>query len=165
MNKIIKKFLLARDKFMSKMHLRQLGFTYSACGLFTKSKGRIQKFKERGDSRYIYQNELDKACFQYDIADFKDLPRRTASDEILNDKAFNIAKNSKYDEYQRDLPSVVYKCFDRKSCGANNSSGAIMQNQQLAGNLPKAIIRKFEKPKVSYLLKTTFGAVIFQICN
>ena len=63
MNKIVNKFLLAGNKFMLEMPLRQPGFTYSACGPFTKSKERIQKFKETGDSRYIYQNELDKACF------------------------------------------------------------------------------------------------------
>ena len=87
---------------MPKMHLRQPGFTYSACGPFTKNKERIQKFKETGDSRYIYQNELDKACFQHDMAygDFEDLTRRTASDEILHGKASNIAKLSKYDGYQ-----------------------------------------------------------------
>ena len=79
MNEIVNKFLLAEDNFMPEMHLRQPGFTYGACGPFTKNKERIQKFKETGDSRYIYQNELDKACFQYDMAygDFKDLARRT----------------------------------------------------------------------------------------
>ena len=93
MNEIVNKFLLAGNKFMSEIHLRQSGFRYSACGPFTKNKERIQKFKETGDSRYIYQNELDKACFQHDIAyrDFKDLTRRTTSDKILRDKAFNIA--------------------------------------------------------------------------
>ena len=98
-------FLLAGDKFIPEMHLRQPGFTYSACGTFTKNKERIQKFKETGDSRYIYQNELDKACFQHDMAygDFKDLTRRTASDKILCDKAINIAKNPKYDECQTRL--------------------------------------------------------------
>ena len=55
MNKIVNKFLLAGDKFMPEMYLRQPGFTYSACGLFTKNKVRIQKFKETGDSQYIYQ--------------------------------------------------------------------------------------------------------------
>ena len=62
---------------MPEMHLRQPGFTYSACGLFTKNKEKIQKFKETGDSRYIYQNELDKACFQLYMAygDVKDLAR------------------------------------------------------------------------------------------
>ena len=63
MKEIVSKFLLAGGKFMTEMHLRQPRFTYSACGPFTKNKERIQKFKETGDSRYIYQKELDKACF------------------------------------------------------------------------------------------------------
>ena len=63
MNAIVKKFLLAGDKCMSKMNLRQPGFTYSACGPFAKNKELVQKFKETGDSRYIYERELDKACF------------------------------------------------------------------------------------------------------
>ena len=99
---------------MSEMHLRQPGFTYSACGSFTKSKS-IQKFKETGDSRYIYQNELDKACFQHDMVYgyFKNLTRGTASDKILRGKAFNIAKNPKYDGCQMGLALMVYKCFDK----------------------------------------------------
>ena len=103
MNAIINKFVLAGDKFMPEMHLKQPGFTYNACGLFTKNKERIKKIKETGDSRYIYQNELDKACFQHDKAygDFKDLIRRAAACKVLHDKAFNIAKNPKYDGYQR----------------------------------------------------------------
>ena len=78
------------------MHLRQPG-----CGPFTKNKKRMKKFKETGDSRYIYQNELDKVCFQHDMAygDFKDLTRRTASDNMLRNKAFIIAENPKYDGY------------------------------------------------------------------
>ena len=107
MNEIVDKFLLAGDKFIPEMHLKQLGLTYSAYGPFTKSKERIQKFKETGDTSYIYKNELDKACFQHDMAygDFRDLKRRTASrtDKILRDKAFNIAKNPKYNGYQRGL--------------------------------------------------------------
>ena len=63
MNEIVNKILLAGDKPMPEMHLRQPGFTYSACVPFTKNKERIQKFKETGDSRYIYQNKLDKVCF------------------------------------------------------------------------------------------------------
>ena len=131
---------------MSKMHLRQPWYAYSACGSFTKNKERIQKFKETGDSQYIYQNELDKACFQHDMAygDFKDLTRRTASDKILRDKAFNIAKNPKYDGYQRGIASMVYKLFDK-----NISGGAIknevMSNKVLAEELQKPIIRKFKK--------------------
>ena len=77
MNDIINKFLLIGEKFMPEMHLRQRGFTYSACGPFTKNKKRIQKFKQAGDSRYIYKNELDKACFQHGMTygDFKDLKK------------------------------------------------------------------------------------------
>ena len=98
---------------MPEMDIKQPGFTYSACGLFTKNKEQIQKFKETGDKSYIYKNELDKACFQHDIeyGDFKGIKRRTASHTILRDKAFNIAKNPKYDGYQRGLASMVYKFF------------------------------------------------------
>ena len=73
MNEIVKKNLLVGDKFMTEMHLKQHGFTYSGCGPFAKNKERIQKFKETGDTKYIYSNELDKACFQYNMAygDFK----------------------------------------------------------------------------------------------
>ena len=116
MNEIVNNFLLAGDKSIPEMHLRQPGFTYSACGPFTKNKERIEEFNEIGDSQYIYQNELDKACFQHDMAcgDFKDLTRRTVFDKILRDKAFNIAKNTKYDGYQLGLASMVYKFFDKK---------------------------------------------------
>ena len=94
---------------MLEMHLKQPRFTYSACGHFTKNKERIQKFKETWDTNYIYKNESDKACFQHDMAygDFKDLAKRIASDKILRDKAFNIAKNPKYDGYQRGLVSMI----------------------------------------------------------
>ena len=79
MNEIVNNFLLAGDKFMPEMHLKQPGFTYSACVPFTKNKERIQKFKETGDRNYTYQNELNKACFQHDMAyeDFKDLKKNS----------------------------------------------------------------------------------------
>ena len=67
MNDIINKLLLAGDKFMPETHLRQPGFTYSACGPFTEHKQRIRKFMQTGDKNYIYKNELDKACFQHDM--------------------------------------------------------------------------------------------------
>ena len=81
MNEIVNTFLLAGDQFMPEMHLKQPGFTCSACGPFTKNKERIQKFKETGDTSYVYKSKLDKACFQRDMAygDFKDLKRRMAS--------------------------------------------------------------------------------------
>ena len=155
-NDIINKFLLAGDKFMSEMHLRQPGFIYSACGPFTKNKERIKKFKQTKDARYIYKNELDKACFQHDMAygDFKDLTKRTDADKVLRDKAFNIAKDPKYDGYERGLASMVYKFFDKKTAGsgvtmlANKSAVKfVSQNEQLAEKLLKAIIRKFKKKK------------------
>ena len=127
-----------------------------------------QKFKETGDSSYICQNELGKACFQHDIAygDFEDLPRRTASDKILRDKSFNIAKNPKYDGYQHELASMVYKFFDRKYSGsavthADNSAikSKIMTNQQLAEDLHKPLIRKLEKPKVYSSFKDNIWGV------
>ena len=117
MNEIVNKFLLAGNKFMSEINLRQPGFTYSACGPFTKNKERIKKFKETGDASYIYKNELDRACFQHDMAygDFKDLSKRSIADKLLRYKAFNIAKNHMYDGYQRGLASMVYKSFDKKN--------------------------------------------------
>ena len=93
-------------------------------------------------------NELDKACFTHDAAysDSKDLTKRTAADKILKNRAFNIAKDPKYDGYQRGLASMVYKFFDSKVSG----SGAklIPQNEALANELHKPIIRKFKKTKV-----------------
>ena len=94
MNEIVNKFLLAGDKFMTETHLRQPGFTCSASGPFTTNKERIQKLKETGDSQYIYENELDKACFEQDMAyrDIKDDTRRTASDKILRHKILILLK-------------------------------------------------------------------------
>ena len=151
MNEIINKFLLAGDKFMSEMHLKQPGFTYSACGPFTKNKERIKKFKETRDTSYIYKNELDKACFQHDMAygDFKDLAKRTIADKVLRDKAFKIASDQKYDGYQRGLASMVYKFFDKKSKGSGRPlSSNNKENIQLADELHKPIIRKSKKRKV-----------------
>ena len=82
---------------MSEIHLKQPGFTYSGCGPFTKKKQRIQTFLQTGDASYICRNELDKACFQHDMAygDLKDLARRTQSDKVLKPKALEIASNPK----------------------------------------------------------------------
>ena len=129
MNEIVNKFLLGGDKFMPEMYLRQPRFTYSACGPFTKNKERIKKFKETGDTAFIYKNELDKACFQHDMAygdfRFKDLAKRTASDTVLRDKALNIVKNPKYDRCQGGLASMVYKLFYEKSAGSGVADNEI----------------------------------------
>ena len=174
MNKTVHKFLLAGDKFTPEMYLKQPGFTYSACGPFPKNKERIQKFKETRDTSYIYKNELDKPCFQHDMAygHFKDLEKRRASDNILRDKAFNVAKNPKYDGYQRGLASMVYKRFDKKSSGSGivynnntntntttNNNNDTKQNLQLAKKLHKPIIGKFKRRKVySGFIDNIWGA-------
>ena len=83
-NEIINKFLLAGDKSMPEMHLRQPRFTYCSCKRFTKNKERTQTFKEKGDSRYIYQSKPDDVCFKHDTAhgDLTDLPGRAVSDKV-----------------------------------------------------------------------------------
>ena len=132
---------------MPEMHFRQPGFTYSACGLFTKNKERIKKFMTTGNTDFIYKNELDKACFQHDMAysKSKDLVKRTQSDKVLRDKAFKIASDSKYDGYQRGLASMVYKFFDKKFSGSGITNEF---NYQLANELHKPVIKKFRKRKV-----------------
>ena len=159
MNNVINTFLLAGDKFMPEMHLRQPRFVYSAWGPFTRHKERIKKFKQTGDTRYIYRNELDKACFQHDsaYADHKDLINRTKSDKVLRDKAYNIASNPKYDGYQRDLASMVYKFFDKKSTAG---SGTIKSSSSiLADELHKPVIRKLKKRKVYSQFKDNIWGV------
>ena len=119
----------------------------------TKKEYKIKKKKTRyiclSKYRYIYQNELDKACFQHDMAygDFKGLSRRTTSDKKLHDKAFNIAKNSKYDGYQCGLGSMVYNFFDKKTAGGS-AKNENMTNQDLTEELHKPTIRKLKKRKV-----------------
>ena len=144
LSNIIYKFLLAGDKFMPEMHLRQPQFIYSARGPFTRLTERIKKFKQTGD---IYRNDLDKACFQHDsaYADNKDLINRTKADKVLRDKAYNIASNPEYDGYQRGLASMVYKFFDKKSIGSGMAEPSSLK---LADELHKPVIKKFNKRKV-----------------
>ena len=163
MNEIVNKFLLAGDQFMPEVHLRQPRFTYSTCGPSTRNKEIIQKFKETGDSQHIYQNELNKACFQHDMAygDFKDLTRRTASDKLLCNKAYD--GYLKHDGYQMGLASMVYKFFDKKNSGSGIKNENI-SNKQLAEELRKPIIRTFNKRKVhSPFIDNIWGANLADI--
>ena len=167
MNNVVNKFLLAGDKFMPEMHLRQPRFVYSACGPFTRHKERIKEFKHTGDTRYIYRNELDKACFQHDsaYADHKDLINRTEADKVLRDKAYDIASNPKYDGYQRGLASMVYNFFDKKSTGSGikkdtaKPSSLERSSLILADELHKPIINKFNKRKVYSQFKDNIWGV------
>ena len=151
MNNVINKFLLASDKFMPEMHLRQPRFVYSTCGPFTRHKERIKEFKRTGDTRYIYRNELDKACFQHD-------------------SAYDIASNPKYDGYQRGLASMVYKFFDKKSTeepsslertgsGFKKLKNTARNSSILADERHKPIIRKFHKRKVYSQFKDNIWGV------
>ena len=103
--------------------------------------------KQTGNTNFIYRNELDKACFQLDMAycKSKDLTERTQSDKVLGDKAFKIASDPKYDGYQRGLASMLYKFFDKKCSG---TGVATEPKYQLANELHRQIIRKFNKRKV-----------------
>ena len=169
MNNVINKFLLAGDKFMPEMHLKQPRFVYSACGPFTRHKERIKEFKRTGDTRYIYRNELDKACFQHDsaYADHKDLINRTEADKVLRDKAYDIASNPEFDGYQRGLASMVHKFFDKKSTGSGfkklkntaEPSALARSSSILADERHKPIIRKFNKRKVYSQFKDNIWGV------
>ena len=148
---------------MPEIHLKQPGFTYSASAPFTENKERIQKLIETGDTKYIYRNEFNKPCFQHDMAygDFKDLVRRTASDKVLRNKAFDIAKNPKNDGYQRGLASMIYKFFDKKSTGsslATLANKSAFNNEKLAQELQKPIIKKFERRAVYSAFKDNIWA-------
>ena len=164
-NEIVNKFLLVGDKFMPEMHLKQPGFTYSAFGPFTKNKERIDKFMQTGNTNFIYKNELDKTCFQHDVAYGKsnDLVKRTQSYKFLKDKAFKIASDPEYDGYQRRLASMVYKFFDKKSKGSGIAASLANKSAnesyyQLANELHKPIIIKFRKRKVYLFFRNnTFG--------
>ena len=147
MNEIVNKFLLVGDKFMPEMHLKQPGFTCSACGPFTSTKERIERFMQTGNTDFIYINELDKDCFQHDMAycKSKDLAKKTQSDKLLRDKTFKMASDPKYDGYQRGLATMAYKFFDKKSSGSGVA--AIEPNYQLANKLHRQI-----KKRSKYLL-------------
>ena len=182
MNNIINKFLLAGDKFIPEMHLRQPQFVYSACGPFTRHKERIKEFKRTGETRLLYRNELDKVCFKHDAAyaKYKDAENRLISDHKLRNSAYEIASNPKYDGYQRGLASVVYKFFDSKvtpldkktMSGQGNAkstaeSSALARgslehrenNKILAEELHKPVFKKFNKRKVYSQFKDNIRGV------
>ena len=162
MNNIINKYLLAGDKFMPEMHLRQPQFVYSARGPFTRHKERIKEFKRTGNTCLLYRNELDKACFKHDAAyaKYKDVENRLISDQKLRNSAYDIASNPKHDGYQRGLASMVYTFFDSKVApldkktmsGKGNAKHSSLErtgnNKILAEELHKPVIKKFNKRKV-----------------
>ena len=144
MNGIVNTFLLVGDKVMLEMHLKQPGFTYNACGLFTENK-LSNKFMQTGNTDFIYKNELDKACFQHDMA---------------YGKSKKLAKRTNYDGSQRGLASIVYKLeksntistrlfFDKKPSGSGITN---KPNYQPSDEIHKQIIRKFKKKKSLFMI-------------
>ena len=144
------------------MHLKQLGFTYSACGSFTKNKGKTEKFMQTGNIGFIYK--FDNACSQHDIAHGKQkcLTKRTQSHKALRDKAFEIAKNPNNDGNRRGLASMVYKFFEKKS--------ALLNLVEVLLNLCQIIklkiyfigssLENLREEKFIHLLQTIFGVLI-----
>ena len=106
---------------------------------------------QTGNTDFIYRKELDKACFQHDMAygKSKDLVKRTQSDKVLRDEAFKIASDPKYDGYQRGLASMVYRFFDKKTKGSIITNKS---NYQLANELHKPIIKKIQKEKSVFFI-------------
>ena len=140
---------------------RQPQFVYSACGPFARHKERIKELKRTGDTRLLYRNELDKACFNHDAAyaKYKDVENRLISDQKLRNSAYTIASNPKYDGYQRGLAIMVYKFldssvapFDKKTMSGKGNAKHISlertgNNNILAEELHKPVIKKFNKRK------------------
>ena len=148
---------------MPEMHLTQPPFVYSACGPFTRNKERIKKFKQTGDTRYIYRIEIDKACFQHDsaYADHKYLINRTKSDKVLRDKVYDIASNPEYDGYQRGLASMVYKKCIGSGIARDSSLKRVAKDSSLilADELHKPVIKRFNKKKVYSQFKDNIWGV------
>ena len=155
MNEIVNKFLLVGNKFMPEMHLKQTGFTYSACDPFTKNNERIKKFMQTGNTDFIYRNEFDKACFQHDMAygKTKDLVKKTQSGKVLKDKAFTIASNPNDDGYQRGLASMVIKSLKEVVLLMNQ-----IINWQV--NFINQLLENFKKEQFIHFLETIFGVLI-----
>ena len=139
---MISKFLSARDKFMPEICLRQPGFTQSVSGPFTENKERIKKFKETGDSRYICENELDKVCFQHDMTygDCKDLIRRTIANKVLCNKAFDIAKDLKYDG--KHITTPEFNKLTSENFVARLAQGNLANRNNIANFLNKTDFNK-----------------------
>ena len=154
MNKIINKFLLIGDKFMPELNLEQPRFTHSACGPFTKHRERIQNFRETGNLKHLYVNELDKACFAHDAvySESNNLYKRIILDKILKNSAYEITRNGGYNKYERALASMVYKFFNKKT------GSGVSVNKQLAEELHKPVSKKFKRMKVYVRFKVNIWA-------
>ena len=145
---------------MPELHLRQTGFTYSACGPFTKNEEWIEKLMQMGNTYFLYRNELDKACIQHDMAYGKSkyLTKRTQSDKVLRDKTFKIASDPKYDGYQRGLAAMVFKFLIK-----NVVQVVLRQLNQIVNlqmNFINRLLENVRDEKFIHGLETIFGVLI-----
>ena len=149
MNEVVNNFLLAGDKFMPELHLKQPRITCSACGSFSKNKERIEKFIQSGNTDFVYKSKLGKACFQHDMAygKSKDLAKRTKPDKVLGDLNMIVFKKD-----------YLQKFFDKKSSGSGVDA---KPNYQLASELHRQMIRRFKKRKVYSLFRDNICGVDF----
>ena len=147
MNEIVNKFLLAGDKFMSELQLKQPGFTYSACGPFTRNKEKLKNLCRQEIQILFTEMSLIKLPFNMmQLMVYRKIQQKELNQKVLRDKAFKIVSDPKYYGYQRGLASMVYKFFDKKSSGSGVTT--IEPNYQLANALHKQIIRKSKRRKV-----------------
>ena len=139
------------------MDLKQLRFTNTVRRPSTKNKERIEKFMQTGNTYFIYRNELDKVCFQHSMAlgKSKDLAKRTQSGKVLRDKAFKIASDPKYDGYQRELASIVYKFFDKRKVFVD-----LNQIINLQMNFESRSLENSREERFIHLSETIFGVLI-----
>ena len=145
---------------MPELHLRQTGFTYSACGPFTKNEEWIEELMQMGNTYFLYRNEVDKACIQHDMAYGKSkyLTKRTQSDKVLRDKTFKIASDPKYDGYQRGLAAMVYKFLIK-----NVVQVVLRQLNQIVNlqmNFINRLLENVRDEKFIHGLETIFGVLI-----
>ena len=138
MKELINKCSLSGDKYIPELHLKHPGFTYSACGPFTKHRKRIQKVKDTSNLKHLYRNKLNKTQFAHDTtySVSKVLAKRTISDKILKDGTYEIAIICKYDGYQRSLASIINRFLIKKT------GLEVSVNEQLAEEPHKPVIKR-----------------------
>ena len=165
---IINRFLLIGDKFMPEMHLWDpKAKKYSACGLFTRHKQRINDFMKDGKLSHILKIRLDTACFQHDsaYAKYRDRLNRKKSDVALKNKALKITMDPRINGYQRGLASMVYNFFDKRTKGSGlNYNKKLNENKALAEEHHKPIIKNFKRRKYILHLKIMFGVLTWLKC-
>ena len=163
MNEIINRFFLAGDKLQPEKHLRQPWFPYSAYGAFTKNKERTQKLKKRG-SKYIYQKQLDKACFRHDKA--HKVLKIYGEEQLIRYHVIKLLVLLKDDAYHRCLVAVVSKYFIKVVLLVLlHQQKYLILKRKLCHTNTNQFIKELKNEKHSHFIRTIFGVLILQLCN